>query len=60
MGGACSAYVETEEAYKEFWWGNLKGKRPFVRPRRRWEDKKKMDLQEVGCGEFGLDQVGSG
>jgi len=26
------------------------GKRPFVRPRRRWEDNIKMDLQEVGCG----------
>ena len=26
------------------------GKRPFGRPRRRWEDKIKMDLQEVGCG----------
>ena len=29
--------------------GNLEGKRPFRRPRRRWEDIK-MDLQEVGCG----------
>ena len=26
------------------------GKRPFGRPRRRWEDNIKMDLQEVGCG----------
>ena len=25
-------------------------KRPMVRPRRRWEDNIKMDLQEVGCG----------
>jgi hypothetical protein len=25
------------------------GKRPFGRPRRRWEDNIKMDLQEVGC-----------
>jgi hypothetical protein len=24
------------------------GKRPLGRPRRRWEDKIKMDLQEVG------------
>jgi hypothetical protein len=23
---------------------------PFERPRRRWEDNIKMDLQEVGCG----------
>ena len=26
------------------------GKRPFGRPRRRWEDNIKMDLQEVGGG----------
>ena len=25
-------------------------KRPLGRPRRRWEDSMKMDLQEVGCG----------
>ena len=26
------------------------GKRPLGRPRRRWGDNIKMDLQEVGCG----------
>ena len=26
------------------------GKRPLGRPRLRWEDNIKMDLQEVGCG----------
>ena len=26
------------------------GKRPFWRPRRRWEDNIKIYLQEVGCG----------
>jgi len=26
------------------------GKRPLWRPRHRWEDNIKMDLQEVGCG----------
>ena len=26
------------------------GNRPLGRPRRRWEDNNKMDLQEVGCG----------
>ena len=25
-------------------------KRPLGRPRRRWEDNIKMDLQELGCG----------
>jgi len=26
------------------------GKRSLGRPRRRWEDNIKMELQEVGCG----------
>ena len=26
------------------------GRRPLGRPRRRWVDNYKMDLQEVGCG----------
>jgi hypothetical protein len=30
--------------------GNPEGKRPLGRPRRRWKDNIKMDLQEVGCG----------
>jgi hypothetical protein len=30
--------------------GKPGGKRPLERPRRRWEDIIKMDLQEVGCG----------
>jgi len=29
--------------------GKPEGKRPLGRPRRRWEDSIKMDLQEVGC-----------
>jgi hypothetical protein len=29
------------------------GNRPFGRPRRRWENNIKMDLQEVGCGGIG-------
>jgi hypothetical protein len=28
--------------------GRPEGKRPFGRPRLRWEDSNKMDLQEVG------------
>ena len=31
------------------------GKRPLGRPRRRWEDSIKIDLQEVACG--GMDWV---
>jgi len=30
--------------------GKPEGKRPLGRPRRRWKDNIKMDLQEVGCG----------
>jgi hypothetical protein len=30
--------------------GKLEGRRPFGRPRRRWEDNIKMDLREVGWG----------
>jgi hypothetical protein len=29
--------------------GKPEGKRPQRRPRCRWEDNIKMDLQEVGC-----------
>jgi hypothetical protein len=43
------------EAYSGFRWGKPEGKRSFGRPRRRWEDNIKMDLQEVGCG--GVDWI---
>jgi hypothetical protein len=39
--------------------GKPEGRRPLGRPRRRWEDNIKMDLQEVGWG-HGLDWAGSG
>ena len=32
------------------WWGKPEGKRPLGRPRRRWVDNIRMDLQELGCG----------
>jgi len=35
--------------------GKPERKRPLGRPRRRWEDNIKMDLQEVGCG--GMDWI---
>ena len=35
--------------------GEPEGKRPLGRPRCRWEDNIKMDLQEVGCG--GMDWI---
>ena len=36
--------------------GKPEGKRPLGRPRRRWVDNIRMDLQEVGCGQ--LDWIG--
>jgi hypothetical protein len=36
--------------------GKPERKRPLGRPRYRWEDNNKMDLQEVGCG--GMDWIG--
>ena len=35
--------------------GEIEGKRPLGRPRHRWENNIKMDLQEVGCG--GMDWI---
>ena len=37
-----------------FWWGNLRERDPLRRPRCRWEDNIKMDLEEVGrdCGDW--------
>jgi 3-oxoacyl-ACP reductase-like protein len=32
--------------------GKPEGKGPLGRPRGRWEDNIKMDLQEVGCGDL--------
>ena len=55
MGGACSAYGGEERRLQGFG-GETEGKeRPLGRPRRRWEDNIKMDLQEVGCG--GMDWI---
>jgi hypothetical protein len=35
--------------------GKAEGKRPMGRPRRRWEDNIRMNLQEAGCG--GMDWI---
>jgi hypothetical protein len=49
IGGACSTYGEVRGVYRVLV-GKPEGKRPLGRPRRRWEDNIRMDLQEVGCG----------
>ena len=36
-----------EEVHIGFWW-ETEGKRSLGRPRHKWQDNIKMDLQEVG------------
>ena len=50
MGGACSSYGGEERNVYRVLVGKPERKRPHGRPRSRWEDNIKMDLQEVGCG----------
>jgi hypothetical protein len=33
--------------------GKPEGKRPLGRPRRKWVDNIRMELQEMGCGHVG-------
>jgi len=49
MGWACGAYGGGEGVYRVLM-GKPEGKRPLRRPRRRWVDNIRTDLQEVGCG----------
>jgi hypothetical protein len=41
--------------YIWFSWRNLRGERPLERPRHRWENNIKMDLQEVRY--WGMDWI---
>ena len=54
MGGARSTHGERTGIYRVLAKKPV-GKRPLGRPRRRWEDNIKMDLQDVGCG--GMDWI---
>jgi hypothetical protein len=40
--------------------GKPEGKRPLGKPRHRWEDNIRMELQEEECWSYGLDWAGSG
>jgi len=51
MGGTCSTSGEKRGLCRVLV-GKPEGKRPLGRPRRRWEDNNKMDLQEVGSGDM--------
>ena len=48
------ARMEEERGVHKVLVGKLERKRPLGRPRHRWEDNIKMDLQEVGrgCGDW--------
>jgi hypothetical protein len=49
-------WIGEEKGMYKFLVGKPEGKRPLGRPRGRWEDNIRMDLQEVGCG--GMDWIG--
>jgi len=54
MGGSCSTYGERRLVYRGLV-GKAEGKRPLGRPRRRWEDIIKMNIQDVKYG--GMDWI---
>jgi hypothetical protein len=58
MGGACSTNGRGKDVYRVLV-GKPEGKRTLGRPKLRWEDNIKIDLQEMGCGGHGLDRAGS-
>jgi hypothetical protein len=49
MGGACSTYGGGGGVCRVLV-GKPEGKRPLERPRHRWEDNIKADVQEMACG----------
>ena len=49
MGGACGEHGEWRGVHGVLV-GKPEGKRPLGKPRRRWDDNIKMDLQEVEGG----------
>jgi hypothetical protein len=55
MGRACSTNRAKRNAYKILV-AKSEGKRLLRRPRRKWVDNIKMDLQEIGWG--GMDWIG--
>jgi hypothetical protein len=53
--GHLARFGEERDVYRVLV-GKPEGKRPLGRPRRRWEDNIRIDVQEVGCGD--MDWIG--
>jgi hypothetical protein len=49
MGGACGTYGGRIGVYRVLV-GKPERKRSLGRPRCRWEDNSKVDLEKMGCG----------
>jgi len=58
MGRACGVYRERKRKCRVLV-EKSEGTRPLGRPRHRWKDSIKMDLQEMTWG-HGLDRSGTG
>ena len=56
MVGHVACLGERRGAYRVLM-GKPEGKRTLGRPRSRWEDNIKMDLQEMGCGSMDYIEV---
>jgi hypothetical protein len=48
MDRACTRRIVNSNANRILV-GKSAGKRPLLRPRRKWEDNIKMDVREIGC-----------
>jgi hypothetical protein len=61
MGRTCSTYGERRVANRILV-GKPERRRPLARPRLRWDNNIKMDLQKVGWGKDRIDlaQIGTG
>ena len=54
------ARMGEERGVYRFLLGKPEGRRPLGRPRRRWVDNIRMDLQEVGCGYMDWPRIETG
>jgi hypothetical protein len=47
---ACGTHGSEEKSLIQSFGGKARRRKPLGRPRRRWEDRIRMDLREVGWG----------